>query len=904
MPLHATSDASSANMRRDVLWPVCCLGLLLVLLFLRSFDSRLAVFSNDGPLGQVSAAAEYALSNFRGYWQDLNWIGIEQLPAFPTLGYLSIVLFGPVGHGKFVAPISLLVLGLSAWLCLYRMGFNRWVCLLGSLAAAFDMSVFSNTCWGLCGWTFQRAFTFLALAGLVNPRNRYFTLRLMLAGSCVGLGIMEGFDVGAIFSLYVAAFVAFQAWVQKETLAAKLVAASSRVALVAVCAGLIAAHALTSLIGTQVKGVAEMQQDPETKQKRWNAATQWSLPKIETLRIIIPGLFGYRMNDAEGQVYEKSYWGSIAQTPGWEQHRKGMARHTGSGDYAGVLVVLVAIWATAQGWRRKGGPFDQTERKLILFWAGAAVVSLLLAFGWHAPFYQLVYALPYFSTIRNPVKFLYPMHFALVILFGYGLQGLWRQHVAISAGRALTGSAALKSWWKTAPSWDRKWTIGSIAAIGASLVGWLMYASSKGGLVRHLQNIGFSGLQLATSMANQSLNEVGWFVLFLGLSVGVVMLIISGRFTAKRSRLAAACLGLVLVTDMVRANLPWIVYYDYKEKYATNPIIDFLKQKPYDHRVTAVVSPLSRSFLVDDQDRGVFPNLSYEWLQHQFPYYQVQSLDVISMARPQEFDEAYMAAFRPTNASEFRLCARLWELTNTRYVLGMTGYLEALNQQFDAGKRRFAVHTAFNVVPKPGLANATKLEDLTALPGTNGQYALFEFSGALPRARLFGEWQVSTNDPNTLQRLKSPDFDPARTVLIADELPPAAASSSGTPTAGSVEFAFYSPKLIRLSTKTAAPAILVLNDRHHPNWKAFVNGRAEPLLRCNYAMRGVYLTPGDHTVEFRFEPPAGPLYLTCASIAVAFGICFFLAVAGRSGKPKKSPAETAGQPLSSHRKSK
>jgi hypothetical protein len=567
----------------------------------------------------------------------------------------------------------------------------------------------------------------------------------------------------------------------------------------------------------------------------------------------------------------------------------------------------MSIWAFAQGCRRKGGPFDQTERKWILFWAGAAVVSLLLAFGRHAPFYQFVYALPYFSTIRNPVKFLYPMHFALVILFGYGLQGLWRQYVSIPADRALPASTTLKSWWKLAPSWDRKWIIGSLAAIGVSLVGWLMYASSKGALVRRLQDIGFPHPQLATSMANQSLSEVGWFVLFLGLSVAVVTLIISGRFTAKRSRMAAACLGLVLVTDMVRANLPWIVYYDYKEKYATNPIIDLLKQKPYDHRVTAVVSPLSHKYLVGDPERDVFPGLSYEWLQHQFPYSQIQSLDVISMARPQAFDEAYMAAFRPTNASEIRLYARLWELTNTRYVLGMKGYLEALNQQFDPGKRRFAVHTAFDVMPKAGLEKATKLEDLTALPGTNGQYALFEFSGALPRARLFGEWQVSTNDQNTLQQLRSPDFDPARTALVSDELPSAASGSPGTPAAGTVEFAFYSPKLIRLSTKTAAPAILVLNDRHHPNWKVFVNGRPEALLRCNYAMKGVYLTPGDHTVEFRFEPPAGPLYLTCASIAVALGICFFLVVAGRSGKPKESPAdsaESADPPLSSHRKSK
>jgi hypothetical protein len=61
-----------------------------------------------------------------------------------------------------------------------------------------------------------------------------------------------------------------------------------------------------------------------------------------------------------------------------------------------------------------------------------------------------------------------------------------------------------------------------------------------------------------------------------------------------------------------------------------------------------------------------------------------------------------------------------------------------------------------------------------------------------------------------------------------------------------------------------------------------VDGKPETLLRCNYVMRGVYVTPGKHVVEFRFEPPATSLYVSLTSIAVGIGLCAFLIVSRKS----------------------
>jgi uncharacterized iron-regulated membrane protein len=49
-----------------------------------------------------------------------------------------------------------------------------------------------------------------------------------------------------------------------------------------------------------------------------------------------------------------------------------------------------------------------------------------------------------------------------------------------------------------------------------------------------------------------------------------------------------------------------------------------------------------------------------------------------------------------------------------------------------------------------------------------------------------------------------------------------------------------------------------------------VDGKPAELLRCNFIMRGVYLTPGAHQVEFRFALSNRPLYVTMA--AIIFGV--------------------------------
>src|SRR5439155_16411761 len=151
------------------------------------------------------------------------------------------------------------------------------------------------------------------------------------------------------------------------------------------------------------------------------------------------------------------------------------SRQSGAGVYGGVLVVLIAGWALARSLAKQNNPFTEREQKFIWFWAGAALVSLLFAFGRHAPFYRILYSLPYSSTIRIPYSFMHPFPLSLVTLFAYGLHGLSRQYLERNLLKSSSISAQLKSWWATVSQFEKRWTFALAGVLLASLFGWLLY---------------------------------------------------------------------------------------------------------------------------------------------------------------------------------------------------------------------------------------------------------------------------------------------------------------------------------------------------------------------------------------------------------------------------------------------
>jgi hypothetical protein len=880
---------------------VLLIGLEL-LLFWKAIGPDYTDFSNDGPLGQISARYADLPSGLFSVWQDLNWLGSAGLSGIPSIAIMLNMVFGHLTYSKIYAPFAILFLGLSAWFCFRQRKFSPAVCVLGGLAAAFNSDFFSTARWGVASQPIAFGLAFLALAALADESSPRRWVRVVLAGTAVGMGVTEAFDMGALFSLLVAAFVIFQPFFTGEGAPGrKLARGLERLMVVAGFAAFLAAGALSSLIGTQVQGIVGTGQDAATKAQRWNEATLWSLPKKETAGILVPGLFGFRMDTPmdmamfKGWFQGGEYWGAVAQDPSYDRYFEakkagkeapppsGLRRYSGGGCYAGVLVILVAVWGAVQSFRKTNGAFSASERRFVRFWLAAAAVSLLLAYGRFAPFYQLFYALPYASTIRNPAKFVHLFSWALVILFVYGLQGLSRLCLEGPAGAAGDLRSQWKAWWGKAGAWERTWVKGSAVALAASLVAWLVYASKRDRLVAYLQEVGFDAAR-GDVLAGFSLRQVGWFIFFLALGLGLVAVTLSGYFKGRRARTGVVLMGVLLGVDLLAANLPWVIIYNWREAYASNPVVDFLRERPYEQRVSVLpleqfvqfekFPPEARPLLETyGRMRGLYDT---EWKQHLFQYYNIQSLDIIMLPRvPLEY-QAFSNAL-------WRAPLRRWELTNTRYLLSLAIPPDQLNRLLDPIQRRFKIARYFDVAPKPGLTGPLEsYEQLTAVLTTNGPCALYEFTGALPRAKLYTNWQVSTNDEETLKQMASPAFDPAQKVLVAGPLPAPGATNQS---AGTVDFTSYTPKEIHLRAKAGAPSVLLLNDKFDPGWKVTVDGKPAELLRCNYVMRGVRVPAGEHQVEFRFTASITTLCVSVAGMALGVVLLVYLGV---TSKPEES----------------
>jgi len=825
-----------------------------------------------------------------GSWSDLNGYGVRDPGAAPSITFALFWLLGPLLYAKFYAVITLLFVGVCAWSCLRQWGLGRLAAAFGGLVAALSPDFFAVSCWGVGSQALCFGLNYLALGLVVSIRPMPPWVRYPLAGFLVGMGVLEAADIGAIFSVVTAVLVVAHCIITHEHRVKGAALGCVRVGVIAAFAAVIAASALSSLVGTQIKGVVGTDPDQRTKLERWNWATQWSLPKRESLGMLVPGLFGHRMDSPDGGAY----WGFEGRDPAWDQYfasgkqgppPRGFIRYGGGATYLGVFVLMVALWAATQSTRGQASVFSLPRRKWVWFLMGVMFVSLLLGFGRFAPFYQFFYELPYASTIRNPAKFLHVFQWALVLLFGIGMDGLARR--MDTSGQNPRGMIEqLETWWKRqASAFDRNWVRGLVFAMGAGLAAWGIFASSRESLINYLQE-GLFAPETANAIAGFSISQVGWFLVLLAVASTLFTLVLSGYFCGRRVGTGVVLIGLFLVIDLARVGANWVITYDWKERYvepATNPLFDLLRQHPNQQRVTIVPEWLPRGVRAPQNVAGAQDLLGQvygsEWLQHLFQFYDIQSLDIIQMPRvPQDIAAFEMAMQFDGKPEHLYRIARKWQLTNTRYILCATGLGDAV-KLLDPESRRFKPVMMFEFF-QDRMSGPILLRTNTA-----GPFELLEFTGALPRARLYSQWQVLTNDTAVLQRLDEKDFDPEKTVLVSNT-PGMATSVTTNVSEGVVEILDYAPKKLVMRAKSEFPAVLLVNDKFDSDWLVKVDGQAANLLRLNFIMRGVFLDkPGIHRVEFEFRPPRTGLYISLAAIAVALGLITYLGIVKSAPKP-------------------
>src|SRR3989442_15573288 len=107
--------------------------------------------------------------------------------------------------------------------------------------------------------------------------------------------------------------------------------------------------------------------------------------------------------------------------------------------------------------------------------------------------------------------------------------------------------------------------------------------------------------------------------------------------------------------------------------------------------------------------------------------------------------------------------------------------------------------------------------------------------------------------------LADPNFDARKAAMLIGKVTaaktnlPMDESSSGSLEATAV---IIRDRLndIEVQVDTPRTAMLVLNDSWDPGWLARVDGVQQPVLRVNYAFRGVVVPEGKHAVTFSYRP--------------------------------------------------
>ncbi len=121
--------------------------------------------------------------------------------------------------------------------------------------------------------------------------------------------------------------------------------------------------------------------------------------------------------------------------------------------------------------------------------------------------------------------------------------------------------------------------------------------------------------------------------------------------------------------------------------------------------------------------------------------------------------------------------------------------------------------------------------------------------GVLPRAFLVGESRVVPS-AKLLDFYFDSGFDPLRQVLLTERVEVKKEKNFS----GRVERIEYGPNRVTLKTKQNGEGFLVLLDTWFPGWKVEVDGKPEKIYQANHFYRGVKLGPGNHRIEFSYEP--------------------------------------------------
>ncbi len=131
-----------------------------------------------------------------------------------------------------------------------------------------------------------------------------------------------------------------------------------------------------------------------------------------------------------------------------------------------------------------------------------------------------------------------------------------------------------------------------------------------------------------------------------------------------------------------------------------------------------------------------------------------------------------------------------------------------------------------------------------------------------------------------IQGLK--DFESnSEAIINTEQYPTVTKLSYVTDSLAVIDLMDYRPNYLKYQSNNTNDGFAVFSEMHYSKgWNAFVDGEPAPHYKVNYALRGMKVPAGAHTIEFKFEPQ---IIQTGSQIALASNILLGLVVMGGIG---------------------
>jgi hypothetical protein len=323
------------------------------------------------------------------------------------------------------------------------------------------------------------------------------------------------------------------------------------------------------------------------------------------------------------------------------------------------------------------------------------------------------------------------------------------------------------------------------------------------------------GMHLVSQRWNNLMMETG---IAAGLAAITAAAIVLGTRLKGITKLLPVLLLLLYLVDVWRVNDKFMFLIDapaIAKEGETTPLMKFLKTMPRTYRVLPF----------DGSD-------PMQYVSQQIPV--MFTSNAVQQMRWQQFLDG------------FSLLSPMGDIINVKYVV--MGSDEYQKQKDQLGQKFIP---AFSPPGSPTIV----LENRTVLPK----------GWLVPSVAV-------VSDPNQrLGILQSPTFNPTLVAMVESPPPFALAEpNSAVPLPQNVTVPVYQSERITVAASTPVNALLVLGEKYYKGWRASVDGKSVDIVPVDHILRGVYLTPGKHDVEFVFDPLPFRIgkYMTLGSFAL------------------------------------